>query len=321
MTEQNASDKIRIGISSCLLGENVRFDGGHKRDVFITNTLSEYFEWVPVCPEMEIGMGTPRESLRLIGDLDAPRMVTTKTNIDHTEKMVAFSRAKVQALEQAGINGYILKKDSPSCGMERVRVYNDKGIPDKKGTGLFARVLLQRNPYLPVEEEGRLNEPRLRENFITRVFCHYRWQQFCARPYKVGELVTFHARHKYLLMAHSEKHLRALGKLTAMAKSMPANEVLQTYEDGFFQALNYKATKRKHTNVLTHIFGHFKKELGSWEKQELLQVIEDYRNEYVPLIVPLTLIRHYVEKFDIAYIKDQVYLKPHPKELMLLNHV
>lgn len=321
MTEQNASDKIRIGISSCLLGENVRFDGGHKRDVFITNTLSEYFEWVPVCPEMEIGMGTPRESLRLIGDLDAPRMVTTKTNIDHTEKMVAFSRAKVQALEQAGINGYILKKDSPSCGMERVRVYNDKGIPDKKGTGLFARVLLQRSPYLPVEEEGRLNEPRLRENFITRVFCHYRWQQFCARPYKVGELVTFHARHKYLLMAHSEKHLRALGKLTAMAKSMPANEVLQTYEDGFFQALNYKATKRKHTNVLTHIFGHFKKELGSWEKQELLQVIEDYRNEYVPLIVPLTLIRHYVEKFDIAYIKDQLYLKPHPKELMLLNHV
>lgn len=321
MPKNAPEEKIRIGISSCLLGEEVRFDGGHKRDDYVLNTLSHFFKWVPVCPEVEIGLGTPRETLRLVGDVSAPRMVTTKTNIDHTDKMAAFAQAKSQALAGMNIHGYILKKDSPSCGMERVRVYGDGNMPARNGTGLFAQALKDKLPYLPLEEEGRLNDFRLRENFIVRVFCHYRWGQLMANCPRAGDLVDFHTRHKLLIMAHSEKHMRELGKLVGQSGQTNFEALLQKYAELFFAALSFKSTNKKHANVLQHIAGHFKKHIDSRDKAELKQNIDDYRLGLVPLIVPLTLLKHYTNKFDISYIREQIYLNPHPKELMLLNHV
>jgi uncharacterized protein YbgA (DUF1722 family)/uncharacterized protein YbbK (DUF523 family) len=314
-------EKIRLGISACLLGENVRFDGGHKKDQYLTGTLAQFVEWVPVCPEVDIGLGTPRESLHLIGNPEAPRMVTTKTNVDYTDAMLKYAHAKVEQLKKLHLNGYILKKDSPSCGMERVRVYAGKGMATRNGVGLFARVLLEQMPTLPVEEEGRLNDSGLRENFIVRVFCNYRWQNLLARPFRLNALITFHAQHKFLLMAHSEKHLRELGKLVAAAKSYKPKELLGKYAEIFFTALRHSATTRKHSNVLLHIAGYFKKQLDEKDKKELHATIEDYRRGLLPLIVPLTLIKHHLNKLDMQYIQDQVYLHPHPKELMLLNHV
>ncbi|MGH7598344.1 MAG: DUF523 and DUF1722 domain-containing protein [bacterium] len=225
MSHQNSNAhtqtaKIRLGVSTCLLGENVRFDGGHKHDQYLTGTLGKFVEWVPVCPEVEIGLGTPRESLHLAGDPEAPRLVTTKTNRDYTDAMLKFAHAKMEQLRRLHLNGYILKKDSPSCGMERVRVYLAKGMPARNGVGLYARVLIEQMPHLPIEEEGRLNDPKLRENF-----------------------------------------------------------------------------------------------------KELQATIENYRTGLLPLVVPMTLIKHYLNKFEVPYIQNQVYLHPHPKELMLLNHV
>ncbi len=314
-------EKIRVGVSTCLLGENVRFDGGHKKNDYVLHTLSDFFEWVPVCPEVDIGLGTPRESLRLVGDAGNPRFVTGKSNIDHTEKMVSYSDRKVEELQKLNLNGYILKKDSPSCGMERVRVYDESGMPNRKGVGIFARALMERMPLLPVEEEGRLNDLKLRENFIVRVFCHYRWQKIALGNFSVNALVQFHTQHKFLLMAHSEKHLRELGRLVADAKKYPPRKLKEKYVTRFFEALRRKSTHRKHTNVLQHILGYFKKDIDDRDRHELLQTIEEYRQGLLPLIVPITLIKHYVNKFDVQYIKDQVYLNPHPKELMLLNHV
>lgn len=313
--------KIRIGISTCLLGENVRFDGGHKRDQYITNTLDAYFQWIPVCPEVEIGMGTPRESLRLVGDPQAPRLLTTKSGKDYTGQMQDYSRQKIEALRGLGLDGYVLKRASPSCGMERVKVYDQNAVPAKSGVGIFARELLDAFLLLPIEEEGRLNDPRIRENFIIRVFCHHRWRQATQERFSTADLVDFHTRHKFLLMAHNEQAMRELGRLVAGAASMPAETLKADYERGFFTALRSRATARKHTNVLQHIMGYFKKQLEPRDKEELLALIEDYRRGLLPLIVPITLIKHYVSKFQVAYILDQVYLNPHPKELALLNHV
>ncbi|MCG8608079.1 DUF523 and DUF1722 domain-containing protein [bacterium] len=318
---QATKERIRIGISSCLLGEKVRYNGDHKEDRFITGTLSQFFEWVPVCPEVEIGLGTPRETIRLVGDVDAPRLMTSNTNVDLTAKMTHYAKSKVRELDGLDLDGYILKKNSPSCGMERVRVYNDSGMPTRKGVGLFARVLLNSSPYLPVEEEGRLNDLPIRENFIVRVFCHRRWKDLTKDGFRLRDLVDFHTRHKLLVMAHNDKNMRTLGKLVAGAKSITRKQLKESYAALFFDALRHRSTARKNTNVLQHMQGHFKKLLEPADKQELASVIEDYRQGLLPLIVPLTLIKHYVNKFDIAYIKDQIYLNPHPKELMLRNHV
>lgn len=314
-------EKIRLGVSTCLLGENVRFDGGHKHDLYLTETLGQFIEWVPVCPEVEIGLGTPRESLHLTGDPDAPRLVTTKTRQDHTAAMLKFAQAKIEQLKRLQLNGYILKKGSPSCGMERVRVYSEKGMPARAGVGLFARALLEKMPHLPIEEEGRLNDPKLRENFIVRVFCHQRWQRLREKPFRLLDLITFHAQHKFLLLAHHEKNYREMGKLVAAGKSLAAKELLTRYEALYFAALRHPALRRKHTNVLQHLAGYFKKQLDEKDKQELHTTIADYHHDLLPLVVPLTLIKHYVKKFDVQYLQDQIYLNPHPKELMLLNHV
>jgi uncharacterized protein YbgA (DUF1722 family)/uncharacterized protein YbbK (DUF523 family) len=304
-----------------LVGQEVRFDGGHKRDRYITDTLGQFFEWVPVCPEVEVGLGTPRETLRLEGESAPPRLVFAKSRRDITEGMQAWARSRLDALAGADLSGYILKSDSPSCGMERVRVYRPSGIPGKDGVGIFARALMDRSPLLPVEEEGRLNDLPIRENFIERVFCYRRWRDLVAGGLTRGRLVAFHTAYKLLLMAHSPKHYAELGRLVADAKALSPRELEARYGASFMTTLRVKATVRKHTNVMHHILGYLKRDLDARDKAELVAVIADYHRVLVPLVVPLTLLKHHLARVEVPYLRDQIYLNPHPKELMLRNHV
>lgn len=314
-------EKIRLGISSCLLGNNVRWNGGHAMDRFLVNSLGKYVEYVPVCPEVECGFGIPRDTFRLVGDPKRPRLVIHKTGADHTERMEAWARKRVEELEKEELCGYIFKSDSPSSGMERVKVYSDKGIPSKVGVGIFARIFMEHFPLTPVEEEGRLHDPVLRENFIERIFTYMRYCDIMEGTRQVGRLVDFQTKNKLLLMAHSPKHLKEMGSLVAHAKGMPARELVERYESLLMEAMALKPTVAKHENVLMHIMGYFKKDLSADEKQELLGVINDYKRGLIPLIVPVTLLSHYVRKFRQPYLKEQTYLNPHPMELMLRNHV
>ena len=314
-------NRIRIGISACLLGHEVRFDGGHTRDRYVTDTLSEYFEWVPVCPEVEFGLGTPRETIQLVQVDDDVRLRFTKSNVDLTRRMRNFARKRAAQLASTSLRGYILKKNSPSCGMERVKVHQAKGPAKRYGRGLFAEALLDRFPHLPVEEEGRLRDPRLRENWVERVFAYDAITRLWASRWKIADLVAFHTRYKFTLLAHSEKESRELGRLVAAAKSISRKELRESYEDKFMSAMKKIATVRKNINVLQHMLGFFKKELDELSRHELLSHINDYGAGLVPLVVPMTLLRHYVRILDVDYLSDQVYLNPHPKELALRNHV
>ena len=316
-------DPIRIGVSSCLLGAKVRFDGGHKRSDFLVDTLGSFVEFVPVCPEVEIGLGVPRETLRLVRDgaAHAIRLVANQTAIDHTKTMNSYAQRRVAALGREGLSGYILKKDSPSCGMERVRVYGPSGMHTRDGLGLFAAALMRRYPGLPVEEEGRLNDPHLRENFVERVFAYRHLRSFFSSRWTLGGLVRFHTMHKLTVMAHSPMAYGELGRFVAEAKRMARDNVSEHYESAFMEALKKLATRARHTNVLQHMLGYLRPHLDRDSRRELLTLIEDYRRGLVPLIVPIALFRHYVRKFDVAYLRGQAYLEPHPKELMLRNHV
>jgi uncharacterized protein YbgA (DUF1722 family)/uncharacterized protein YbbK (DUF523 family) len=314
-------EKIKLGISTCLLGENVRYDGGHKLDRFLTDTLGQYVEYVPVCPEVECGLPIPRESMHLEGDPESPQLVTLRTKQDMTERMVSWAKKRVVELEKEGLCGFIFKSDSPSSGMERVRVYNEKGMPVKKGVGMFARIFMEHFPLLPAEDEGRLHDPGLRENFIERIFILKRWREALAKKESRGTVVDFHTMHKLLILSHSPKHYQIMGKLVAKAKEIPLKDLFQQYQTILMEALLLKTTPKKNANVLMHMMGYFKEQLSSDEKQELLEVIDHYRQEYIPLIVPMTLINHYVRKYDQPYLKQQVYLNPHPLELQLRNHV
>ena len=318
---ETASFPIRIGVSACLLGEKVRFDGGHKRNPYLVETFGHYVEWVPVCPEVELGLGTPRETLRLVRISNDIRLLMPKTGADHTEAMRAYVVHRLAELAEEDLSGYVLKKDSPSCGMERVRIFDAHGVPAKSGQGLFAEALLQHFPNLPVEEEGRLTDPHLRENFIERVFAYARLRSLFSGRWKVGDLIAFHTAHKLLLMAHSPHAYQDLGRLVAEAKSVPRAELRDHYESEFMGALREMATTKRHANVLQHMVGYFSKQLDSDSRQELQALLQDYRAGFLPLVVPLMLIRHYVRKCDVTYLRGQVYLEPHPKELMLRNHV
>lgn len=315
-----AGKPIRLGISSCLLGQEVRWDGGHKRDRFLTDSMGPFVEWVPVCPEEEIGFGIPREPIRLVGDVESPRLVGRNSGDDVTSRMRSYARKKARELSALELCGYVLKKDSPSCGMERVKVHAGSGPGVRKGVGLFARFLMQALPMLPVEEEGRLNDPRLRENFIERVFCYRRWMDFVADRWSVGDLVGFHTDHKLMLMAHSPEHYRTMGRLVAGAKGMKKSALESIYVTAFMEALSRIATVRKNTNVLYHTMGYFRKLLPEDERKEMIETIESYHEELVPLIVPITLLRHHVRRFGEPYLSRQVWLNPHPRELMLRNH-
>jgi len=310
---------IKIGVSSCLLGEKVRYDGGHKHDRYLTDTLGSFFSFVTVCPEVGCGLTTPREAMRLEGDPAQPRLVTHKTRIDRTAQMLEFCRAKVRELEQEDLCGFICKQNSPSCGLFRVKVYR-KGMPSGSGSGLFAAALAAHFPQLPLEEEGRLNDAAVRENFIERVFCYRRWKDLREDEPDLGRLVDFHSRHKLLIMAHSVQGYREMGTLVAHGKQMKLPELLRCYLEMFMAALELQATVKKHTNVLMHVMGYFKKDLGPDEKRELLGVIGRYHDHLVPLVVPVTLLTHYVNKYDKPYLKLQFYLSPRPAELLLRNH-
>ena len=312
---------IRIGISACLLGQKVRYDGGHKHDRYLTDTLGDYFEWVPVCPEMELGLGIPRPTMRLEQHEGGTRLIVPDSGCDLTVPMSRYSSTKVEELAAAELCGYILKSDSPSCGMERVRIYGRGGMPARKGRGLFAAALLERIPQLPVEEEGRLCDPRLRENWIERVFAFSRLRSLCSRKWTTGDLVGFHTAHKLAVLAHSPEAYRTLGRIVARSGSVPGRELKALYQQEFMGSLKTIATSGRHANVLQHMAGYFKRDLDEASRKELADLIEDYRKGQIPLIVPVTLIRHYVRRFDVSYLAGQTYLNPHPKELALRNHV
>jgi len=303
-----------------LLGDEVRYDGGHKHDHFLTDTLGKWVEYVPVCPEYECGMPIPREPLRLVGDPEAPRLVTVNTGIDKTEQMVRWARKRVIELEREGLLGFIFKSDSPSSGMQRVKVYDNKGMPTKNGVGIFARIIMEHFPLLPVEDDCRLHNPALHENFLERIFTLARCRQMLAERRSVAGLIEFHTRHKFLILAHSPVHYRELGRLVAMAKQFPLKELFSQYEKMLFEALKLRATARKNANVLMHMAGYLKDYLSADERQELLEIIDRYRRELLPLVVPIALLNHYVRKYDYPYLKEQVYLNPHPAELKLRNH-
>jgi len=301
---------IRLGVSACLLGRPVRYDGGHKLDQFLVGELGRFVEYVPVCPEVEAGLGVPREAMRLVGDAEQPRLVAVRTGEDRTALMSDWAQRRVLELEAEDLCGFIFKKDSPSSGLMRVKVYAESGMPIRRGVGMFARAFVEHFPALPVEEEGRLNDADIRENFIERVFTLKRWRDQVVRKPSRGALVRFHSTHKLLLMAHSNEHYRATGRLVAEAKAHEQRELLGGYQALLLNALALRATPRKHVNVLHHIMGYFKRDLTADEKQELLEVIEAYRAGLVPLIVPITLLNHYVRRFEQPYLAEQYYLHP-----------
>lgn len=314
-----ASDRpVRIGVSSCLLGEKVRFDGGHKRDRVLAEGLGRFVEWVPVCPEVELGLGTPRPSLRPSDTGEGVRLVSPKTGTDHADAMNAFVEQRVGELAGADLSGFVLKRGSPSCGnMERVRVYGRKGQPAGPGRGLFAAELLRRFPNLPVEEEGRLTDPVLRENFVGRVFAYRRLADLFVPGWKPKALIRFHTAHKLTLMAHSPSAYTEIGRLVAGCADTDRDTFEAEYHSSFMQALAIPASPGRHVNVLQHILGYMKRDLDAGTRQDLLRSIEDYGAGLVPLIVPLTLLRHYVDRLGISYLRGQADLDLHPKELML----
>jgi uncharacterized protein YbgA (DUF1722 family)/uncharacterized protein YbbK (DUF523 family) len=313
-------EKIKLGISTCLLGENVRYDGGHKLDRFLSDSLGQYVEYIPVCPEVECGLPIRREAMHLEGNPDYPRLVTIRTKQDMTERMVQWAWKRVAQLEKDDLCGFIFKSDSPSSGMERIKVYNEKGMPIKKGVGIFARIFMDHFLLLPVEDEGRLHNPKLRENFIERIFTLKRWREALRKKESRGNVVDFHTKHKLLILSHSPKHYQMMGKLVAQAKDLPLKDLYLQYQTLLTESLKLKTTPKKNANVLQHMMGYFKNQLSSDEKQELLEAIDFYRKGDIPLIVPITLINHYVRKYNQPYLKQQVYLNPHPLELQLRNH-
>jgi uncharacterized protein YbgA (DUF1722 family)/uncharacterized protein YbbK (DUF523 family) len=312
---------LRLGVSSCLLGNEVRYNGGHSRNKFVVENLGQWFDWVPVCPEVEIGMGTPRPTIRLEAADEGIRLVSPSTGKDFTRQMSTFSGKRVRELKKTDLDGYIVKSRSPSCGMERIKVYGDKNVKRHNGVGIFTEVLMRLWPTLPVEEEGRLNDSKIRENFIERVFCRNRWRTMAKAGRSRRRLVEFHTAHKLLLHAHNEAGYRRLGRIVASAGQISDQRLYDEYEQGFYETMKTPATVKKHRNVLSHAQGYLKRALGPAEKREIVGAIGDYAAGLLPLIVPLTLLRFNIRKHGIEYLAGQLYFDPHPKELMLRNHV
>lgn len=314
-------NKIKLGISSCLLGEKVRYDGGHKLDHYLKDTLGQSVNWLPVCPEAEYGLPIPREAMHLVGTAEAPRLMTTRTGVDHTDGIREWAGRRLNELEKEDLCGFVFKSRSPSSGMRGVKVYNPSGVPVRRGVGIFAGALMGRFPLLPVEDDDRLRSPALRENFLERVFVFRRWKEFRDREVKIEDLVSFHTDHKLLILSHSIRHYRTLGSMVAGARHYKPEKLFSEYIYGLMEGLKLVSTVKKNIKVMHHILGYFRKMISAGEKQELLEVIENYHKGYVSLIVPVTLIRHYVRKYGEQYLARQHYLNPHPVELMLRNHV
>jgi uncharacterized protein YbgA (DUF1722 family)/uncharacterized protein YbbK (DUF523 family) len=314
------SSAIRLGVSSCLLGEAVRYDGGHKRDRFVRDVLGRFVTFVPVCPELESGLGVPRPPMRLVREGDRVRLVEIASGRDHTRALERFAVARLRSLRALELCGYVLKKDSPSCGMERVKVYGGGATPQRSGSGVFARALREAFPSLPVEEEGRLCDPALRENFIERVFAYARLRALTRGRFSRARVVAFHTAHKLQLMAHSPAALRELGRRVAGIARLSRAGFRERYAGGFMAALAVPATRGRNANVLQHCAGYLSRALDAPSRAELASLVDDYRRGLVPLVVPVTLIRHHARRNGVSYLTGQTYLEPHPKELMLRNH-
>lgn len=313
MTE--TASRIRLGISSCLLGERVRFDGNHKQDQYITGTLADVFDFVPVCPEVGIGLGVPRPTIHLIGTAQAPRAVGVKDpELDVTDKLIRYGQRMAGRLDD--ISGYLFKSRSPSCGMERVKLHAGQG-GGKQAVGLYAREILRAHPLLPAEEEGRLSDPLLRDNFLERVFTYHRWQQLTARRLTPKALVDFHTRHKLAILAHGNEHYRLLGQMIAVVGDRPLRPLADAYALQLMQALRRRATPRRHTDVLLHLMGYLKRQLNAADKRELLELIHAYRQGHAPRIAPITLLKHHFRRHPNDYIAGQTYLNPDPCESKL----
>ncbi len=321
MNSEHPNILPKVGISACLLGHEVRYDGGHKRDRFLTELLSPHVEFVALCPETGIGLGTPRPPIRLVGEPDRPLLVGVQDqSLDLTEKMVDYAKSQLKTLPP--LCGYVLKKDSPSCGMERVKVYAASGNGAvRKGSGIFARILMAHHPLLPVEEEGRLNDAVLRENFVNRIYVYQRWLALLESGVTAANLIEFHSAHKYLLMAHSQAAYKRMGRMLSDLSGSRAIEVLDEYGRELMTALKRRANRKHHVNVLQHILGYLKQKIDGTDKAELVASIESYRRGETPLIVPITLLRHYFRKYPDNYMEKQYYLAPHPARLGLRNAI
>ena len=317
-TIESTLNPLRLGVSACLLGAKVRFDGGHKRNRFIIEELGAHFEFVPFCPEVAIGMGAPRPPIRLVGEVQAPRAVGSRDDsLDVTDALREYSATTAARL--GGVCGFVFKKDSPSCGIERVKVYSNTGMPHRDGSGIFARAVQEANPLLPVEEEGRLNDPGLRENFVSRVLVYARWQALRRQPLSKKGIIDFHTRHKLLLLAHSPSAYRELGGLLARLDNASLDALADRYIERLMQVLKTQASRKRHVNVLQHLLGYLRKQVDDANRADLANVIDDYRRGLVPLVVPVTLLQHHFRRNPNPYISRQVYLNPHPRELMLRN--
>lgn len=314
------TDPIRIGVSSCVIGEEVRWNGGHSRQRYLTDMLGPFVEYVPVCPEVEVGMGVPRPTVRLVREGDELRMIDPKNEVDWTSSMQRLSRTRSSELADEGLHGFVLKKDSPTCGVFRVRIYTDSGV-ERNGQGLFATALIQRMPHLPVEEEGRLNDARIRENFVERVFAYRRLKDLFRPRWTLGDVVAFHTREKLLLRAHDERGYRELGRLVANSKNVPRAAFADDYADRFMAIMRRPATVAKHANVLQHMLAFLRWADDDVGRAEMHDAITDYRAGLVPLVVPVTLIQHLARRHNQQILLESSYLSPHPKELMLRNHV
>lgn len=319
MMAKSPRKPIKIGISSCLLGEKVRFDSGHKKNAYINGVLADYFEFAAFCPEVEIGLGIPREPIRLVRLQGKVHCKGSKNEaLDVTDKLCDI--AEKQQKWHKGLSGYLLKKDSPSCGMARVKVYNND-MPKREGVGLYAKTLMDNFPHLPVEEEGRLEDAQLRENFIQRVYVYSRWKALENEGVSLPKLQIFHAQHKYIFMSHNQTKAKKLGALLVGTHPADLHQLADQYLELMTAILKVIATKKNHVNTLQHIQGYLKKHLNADDKAELVSLIDDYRQGLLPLVVPITLLRHHFRKHPNAYITESYYMQPHPGELMLLNSI
>lgn len=314
------NERIKIGVSACLLGNKVRYDGGHKLDRFLTDTFGKFVEYVPVCPEAECGLPIPREPMNLYGAMENPKMITVKTRIDLTGKMRSWCNKRLIEIASENLSAYILKSKSPSCAMTGLKIYDEEGGAAGRGSGIWAKMLMDRFPVLPVIDEALIHDLDQREMFVERIFVFQRWRDLISSKPGIGKLVDFHAAHKYLILSHSPDIYRKLGRIAATAKGKPFKDVQVEYFELLQKAMSLKATIKKNVNVLQHLIGYFKKRISAEEKQAFQNIIEQYTHGRVPLIVPLTIINHYVVKYGESYLAGQHYLNPQAIELKLRCH-
>lgn len=315
-----SDNKIPVGISSCLMGENVRFNGGHTRSRFCIDHLSKVFVFSAYCPEVAIGLGVPREPIRMVGDAESPRVVSTKDeSLDYTDDLYDYGRKIAQ--ESQHLCGYILMKKSPSCGFSSAKIYQGTQSIMGKHSGMFTRGLMDESPLLPVEEDGRLNDAGLRENFIARVYAFYDWKTTMSDKPILRNLIAFHSRYKYMLMAHNQQVYRSLGQFVAKVRKVDVEESAQVYIKAFMSGIAKPASKENHVNTLYHLLGYLRETVEGEVRQELAKEIESYRTGAVNLSVPVAMLRHYLKLYGSDYVNQQAYLEPHSYDLGLRNAI